>query len=376
MAETLQDYYSRLFPVHLVYSWLTNGRHPNSKDPVQEDTFPRREFSFTLPGDIYCRHKSYSSPEELQKDLKQLRPDKIDIGAVWTIPPKNRNSYSNTIRYETIEKEFVIDIDMTDYDNVRTCCSGARVCQKCWKFLAVACKSVDIALKESFGFSLCLWVFSGRRGIHCWVSDPEAKRLNDFRRKFLIEFLNSGPKAHTPFIQVYEDVLFNAFEEIIVNDQDLLVNPQHLQTINEFLNVLTEAKFSINPGVLTSAQVWEILKTRLDGSKEKKAVLMSIVFKFLYPRLDVHVSTSTNHLLKAPFSVHPATQKVCIPFSIGSVDRFDLSEVPSVEDTVNGNEKFLEALQIFENHIKNVRNRYMHERNILINKGRVEDEEF
>lgn len=374
MANVLQEYYSRSFPVNSIFSWLTNGRHVNSKDPVIDDTFPRREFSFTLPGDIYCRHKSYSSPDELRSDLERQIPDKIDIGAVWTIPPKNRNSYSNSVRYETIEKEFVIDIDMTDYDNVRTCCKGATVCQKCWKFLAVACKSVNFALKESFGFNLSLWVFSGRRGIHCWVSDPEAKRLNDFRRKFLIEFLNSGPKNHTPFIQIYENILFQAFEEIIVNDQDLLCLPQHLETINELTG--DKVKFSVNPVVMTSLEVWDNLKSVLNNSKENKDVLMKIVFKFLYPRLDVHVSTSTNHLLKAPFSVHPSTQKVCIPFSIEDVDNFRLDDVPNVEETVNGNRKFEESVLIFENFIRSVRDRYNIERKVIIDKTKLEDEEF
>lgn len=44
---------------------------------------------------------------------------------------------------------------------------------------------------------------------------------------------------------------------------------------------------------------------------------------FMYPRLDINVSTARNHLLKCPFSVHPKTKKISVPFDYESVDRFD-----------------------------------------------------
>ena len=37
-----------------------------------------------------------------------------------------------------MQRELVIDIDISDYDEVRTCGSGGHICNRCWPFMAVA----------------------------------------------------------------------------------------------------------------------------------------------------------------------------------------------------------------------------------------------
>ena len=64
--------------------------------------FARREFSFTLPGDIYIRFQSFNNLKEFETELLRKKPEKIDIGAVYTQKPKNRDS-SGTFQPESKE---------------------------------------------------------------------------------------------------------------------------------------------------------------------------------------------------------------------------------------------------------------------------------
>ena len=60
------------------------------------------------------------------------------------------------------------------------------------------------------------------------------------------------------------------------------------------------------------------------------ASMEDIVLQYTYPRIDAEVSKHRNHLLKAPFCVHPKTGRVCVPIDPSVVEDFDPESVPTV----------------------------------------------
>ena len=325
----LPEYYVNCFPGQEICDWLSYGNSPETIDPNLDKEFLfKREFSFALPGDIYCRHKSFRSWAEMRAELKDVKPEKIDAGAVWTYSPSSKNSRGG--RYEPVEREFVFDIDMNDYDPVRTCCTGAVLCPRCWAYMVVAVKSLRFILTESFGYKHLLWVFSGRRGIHCWVCDPAARRLSNTKRNDLVRYINSGPKKSFPFEDVHDLYLRPSFEAICVEAQNLFVNPEQVEKLKKVL----KTPAAVPTAFSDSTACWKAVHSLIGSEEDRvppKEKLMKITYEFMFPKLDANVSTRMDHLLKLPFSIHPKTGKVCVPFDPEEVERFDPSQVPTLE---------------------------------------------
>uniref|UniRef100_A0A0X3PA23 DNA primase n=2 Tax=Schistocephalus solidus TaxID=70667 RepID=A0A0X3PA23_SCHSO len=363
LSQHLKVFYKRIFPCELFARWLAY----DSKNTT--DTLSRREFSFSLAGDVYVRYQSFNDALSLRKELVKTCPHKIDIGAVYSASPTLQRSLSAS-SFKPEWKELVFDIDLTDYDDVRFCCgsqnpnSSSALCPRCWVLAKCAVLCLDRALREDFGFEHLLWVFSGRRGVHCWVCDSTARYLDSTSRTAVVDYLslvtadsrktksiqrdsNAVESLLHPSVDAAFEILQPFFADFVSDSrgQGLLSHPDRIKRILSFLPPdlaaehdsleemwLKETEES-HGGFDVSLKRWNTLR-RFLSDRGRSNVIKDIVINTIYPRLDAHVTTGINHLLKSPFCVHPKTGFVCVPFDPRKLEEFDPMSVPKLGDLI------------------------------------------
>jgi DNA primase small subunit len=357
------QFYSRLFPFRQLFYWLNHSPKPGPD-------FGNREFALTLSNDAYLRYQSYATADLLRKDILRLNPSRFEIGPVYTTNPRDRKTLRKSSMFKPLSKEIVFDIDLTDYDDIRSCCTKANICAKCWTFATMAIKVVDAALRDDFGFEHIMWVYSGRRGVHAWISDKDARELDDDKRKAItgyFEVLKGGAQGGKrvnlkrplhPHLTRSLDILKPYFQNNILVDQEPFLSEagqaRLLQLLpDQGLKDALKKKWDSSPD-RPSARKWadidSVAAAGASDTLDTRALMeakQDILLEYTYPRLDVEVGKKRIHLLKSPFVVHPGTGRVCVPITtdgdMDQVDKFDPLTVPKVTELLKEVDTFQSA---------------------------------
>ena len=128
-------YYDRLFPANLMVRWLGYGTQ--HEESTSANLLHRREFSFTTGDEVYIRYLSYDDAAALKKDLVSKLPHKIDIGAIFSAAPRDHKKFK---LFEPHQREFIIDIDLTD-------CARTRASRPHWTRVAKHRRSSPLAAR-------------------------------------------------------------------------------------------------------------------------------------------------------------------------------------------------------------------------------------
>ncbi|ADM11992.1 DNA primase small subunit [Encephalitozoon intestinalis ATCC 50506] len=268
----MKTYYRTLFPLDLIFKCLR----------IDEN----REISFGLGSGGYIRFLTFKTAEEFRKKLLGIVPERIDVGAIYKDRPVKHNVP------KVAGKELVFDVDLTDYP--RECCTEKLVCNKCLVLIKVAVRILDYSLRKEFGFKNVGFVFSGRRGMHCWVFDEAALELNDIERGEIVRYYDTVVKK-----KVYS---------------------------KEYEEILREYSFFLGDETFKESEL----------------------FEKMYIRIDKEVTQKSKHLIKMPFSVHPSTEIISVPIDPSSLDSVKLEDFPRLGDVLESPERLQPYLGIAE----------------------------
>ncbi|CAN9083402.1 unnamed protein product [Alternaria alternata] len=327
--DVMRAFYQRLFPFRPLFQWLNHSATPTND-------FAHREFAFTLPNDAYLRYQSFPTADLLRKQCINMLPSRFEIGPMYSTNPRDRKTLRKASSFRPLMKELVFDIDMTDYDDIRTCCTGANICLKCWGFITMAIKTIDVALREDFGFKHILWVYSGRRGAHAWW--PAISSCSREEIKAAKEYMHGD--HYTPHLERSLDILKEHFQTTILAEQDPWATEEkaaHLLNLipDPTLKAALQKKWDSAPSRPSASKWADIDALAKSGAlskspKDLREAKQDIILEYTYPRLDAEVSKKLNHLLKSPFVIHPGTGRVCVPIDTTKVEEFDPLSVPTV----------------------------------------------
>ncbi|AFN83478.1 DNA primase small subunit [Encephalitozoon romaleae SJ-2008] len=261
--QLARTYYRTLFPIDLMFKCLR----------IDEN----REVSFGLASGGYIRFLTFRTADEFRKKLLGIVPERIDVGAIYRDRPTKHNAP------KIVGKELVFDVDLTDYP--RECCSKKLICNKCLVLIKVAVKILDYSLKQELGFKNVGFVFSGRRGVHCWVFDDTALELSDIERGEIVRYYDCVAKR-----KMYSE---------------------------EYSKILRE----------------------YSPFFESEGLEESVLFERMYIRIDKEVTQKSKHLIKMPFSVHPSTEIISVPIDPSDLDSVKLEDFPRLKDVLESPER-------------------------------------
>lgn len=259
---------------------------------ISPDMFDHREFGFLFYKDdqqIFKRNTSFDSPRELLKYARMNVPQAIMVGGLYDPPPRGKS----ITKLKWLGRELIFDLDLTDYDDIRDCGKGKEhVCKKCWPLIRDAALFIDEILREDFGFNKIVWVFSGRRGLHAWISDKEVMTLCEEARDTIVDWISpKGEKIRRPFY--WQKRALRIFG-----------NMKHIDI----------SSMSIS----TKQKIYRLWKER--------------VLKRL-PRIDRKVTIDINRLLRMPGSIHPATGRLVM--IVKDIQNFYVDDSPTVYELIH-----------------------------------------
>jgi DNA primase small subunit len=286
--------------------------------------FDKREFGFQVVKDNairFVRNISFETPEKLKKYILDHTPLAIYVGAIYNEGP-NYFEQKSIQNLEWIRREFIFDIDLTEYDSVRPCsCVGKnQACEFCWELINVSIKWIQETLEEDFGVKDIKWVFSGRRGVHAWILDRSMSFIDDEQRAAIVNYLtffkgdgdsakiSPSAKFNTRYQERVKKIIFDSFfNHTTINQLEKLgFSKQRANVILTQRDDMGITNSFYSNHVYSTERASTIVPSQRLPTREE--INQNILLRWS-PRLDTAVTIDLRRILRMPGSIHGESGK-------------------------------------------------------------------
>lgn len=288
--HSFADYYAEFFPYEDLARFFTTG------DSGEGGLMRRRVALFGDDGRVVERNASYADAQEWRRLIAEHpQTRRVEMGAEF-LAPHGRDERAM----------LAFDLDVEDYADVLFAhelpTKERGLDEGSWQHLVLSARLLDLLVGELNTRShRSLAVFSGRRGLHLWV--PTLFRdwqTRSWYENLFSSFSNfrtvAGATHAVAYLRVHASEWLND-AVAFVRHQVATVGPQALLTRLVDRDLKSMARIAL-------------------GNADDDDSVSCLAVALLAPRPDREVTRSHVHLLKCPFSVHPSTGLVSLPFEL------------------------------------------------------------
>lgn len=276
----------------------------------------------------------------------------IHIGAVFSREPAKGSKTAVPQR-----RELTVDLDLTDYPHLHLDKRDVAGCDAAWPMIAFGLDLLCTILEQQFGYTEFVRWYSGRRGAHLWVLDEHACALSQDGRAAVEGLCNLRCDRNGA---ATEDVLtaaraYGLYDGCHAFFTTVGLKPRSqgglgLLDSDADVRSLFEATGIRHPMLQDLPD--RVCALSEDGTRRWEAMVMAVgqwadrlpwapdalrraMLAWVWPRMDARVTTGLNHTVKAPFSMHSATGRICVPI-FDSAHDFSPGATPTGEQVVRG----------------------------------------
>ena len=317
--ELLAEYYEKKFPLDYFMSFIGLSN------------FSNREFGFVVGKDVFVRNISFQNTDQLREYMINNSVKHAYVGAIYDTSPSRENPIQK-IKWKG--REFIFDIDIDEYDLVRTCgCKGDQYCKDCWSLVQDAAIFIDETMKQDFGFKEVIWIFSGRRGVHGWVMDKFTQDFDQAQRVAILNYLTfiHDEKRTQSIEEIPNEAkpLRNRIYSLVAKSFLEKATPEQLKELGISLNKAKEIIQNVQLSDYFDHNQYNII---IPNDTLVRRKLSSEFVLRRYPRIDRKVTMDTRRVSRMPYSVHGKTGQIAI--EIKDIRNFYPDSAPTIWESL------------------------------------------